>query len=231
MELLDKTILITRAASQSESLREGLVQLGARVVECPAIEISSYQWLLFTSANAVECFMKQVMTIDVEHPIPIAVVGSATAAKLKEWHLNPSLVPGDFHAEGVLAAFPSDLSGVRILFPRAEAAREILPDELRKRGATVDVLPVYRTVKAAGLQDLRRRLATEKIDCAVFTSPSTIRFMAEALEPDFPAILRGVPIAVIGPVSREAAASLGLTVSIEPIQSTVKDRRCYRWQR
>src|SRR5262249_36661622 len=159
MVLSGKTVVITRAASQSADLRSSLEDLGARVIECPTIHIvppttwkpvddairrlNTYNWLLFTSANAVEQFMDRMGS---RRPaVPIAVVGSATGRKLGEWGLKPSLVPEDFRAEGLLAAFPSNLVGTRILFPRAEVARELLPEELRRRGATVDVVTVYRT--------------------------------------------------------------------------------------
>src|SRR5947209_16618304 len=143
MELSGKTVLITRAASQSADLRNRLEDLGARVIECPTIQIvppkswkpvddairrlNTYQWLLFTSANAVEQFMDRM---GARRPaIPIAVVGSATAVKLNEWGLTPSLVSKEFRAEGLLEAFPDNLVGTRVLFPRAEVARELLPDE------------------------------------------------------------------------------------------------------
>src|SRR6185295_1460520 len=216
MALTAKTILITRAASQSAELRSRLEDLGARVIECPTIHIvppkswkpvdeairrlNAYQWLLFTSANAVEQFMDRMG--DRRPAIPIAVVGTATAAKLSEWALTPSLVPKEFRAEGLLAAFPENLVGTRILFPRAEVARELLPDELRRRGATVDVVTVYRTVKAFS-GDLGQILESEHVDCIVFTSPSTI-----------PDNLHNLPtrtaLAVIGPITREAAQLLGL---------------------
>ena len=145
--------------------------------------------------------------------IPIAVVGTATAAKLNEWALTPSLVPQEFRAEGLLEAFPDKLVGVRILFPRAEVARELLPDELRRRGATVDVVTVYRTVKAFS-GNIGEILETERIDCIIFTSPSTI--------PDgLYSLPTGTALAVIGPVTREAAQILGLKPDIVPIESTV----------
>jgi len=227
MELTGKTIVITRAASQSADLRNRLEDLGARVIECPTIQIvppsswkpvdnairrlHTYQWLLFTSANAVEQFMDRMGS---RRPaIPIAVVGSATEAKLGDWGLKASLVPEEFRAEGLLAAFPENLVGTRILFPRAEVAREMLPDELRRRGATVDIAVVYRTVKAfaGSIGDI---LAAEPVDCIVFTSPSTI-----------PESLHGLPsrtaLAVIGPVTKEAAQLLGLKPDIVPVESTV----------
>ena len=227
MALTGKTIVITRAATQAADLRDRLEDLGARVIECPTIQIippkswkpvddairrlSTYQWLLFTSANAVEQFMDRMGQ---RRPsIPIAVVGSATAAKLEEWSLKPSLMPHEFRAEGLLAAFPDNMVGTRILFPRAEVARELLPDELRRRGATVDVVAVYQTVKAfAG--DLGEILETERVDCIIFTSPSTIPENLHALP-------TGTVLAVIGPVTREAAQLLGLKPDIVPVESTV----------
>src|SRR5204863_834022 len=162
MALSGKTIVITRAAAQAADLRTQLEDLGARVIECPTIQIvppkswkpvddairrlHTYQWLLFTSSNAVEQFMDRMG--DRRPVIPIAVVGSATAAKLSEWELKAALIPKEFRAEGLLESFPENLVGTRILFPRAEVARELLPNELRRRGAIVDVVSVYQTVKA-----------------------------------------------------------------------------------
>jgi uroporphyrinogen III methyltransferase / synthase len=227
MPLTGKTILITRAASQSADLRSRLEDLGARVIECPTIHlvppqswkpvddairrINTYQWLLFTSANAIEQFMDRMG--ERRPAIPIAVVGSSTAAKLTEWDLNASLVPKDFRAEGLLEAFPENLVGVRILFPRAEVAREMLPEELRRRGAVVDVVVVYRTVKAIS-GDIGEILETERVDCIVFTSPSTI-------PEDLHMLPSGTALAVIGPVTREAAQLLGLKPDIVPVESTV----------
>ena len=227
MELSGKTVVITRAASQSAELRSRLEELGARVIECPTIQIvppktwkpvddairrlNTYQWLLFTSANAVEQFMDRMGR---RRPaIPIAVVGSTTAAKLGEWGLAPALVPKEFRAEGLLAEFEENLVGTRILFPRAEVARELLPDELRRRGATVDIVPVYRTVKAfaGNIGDI---LASERVDCVVFTSPSTI-------PEGFHSLPSETALAVIGPVTAEAAQLLGLKPDIVPVESTV----------
>jgi uroporphyrinogen III methyltransferase/synthase len=226
MPLAGKTIVITRAASQSGDLRRRLEDLGARVIECPTIQIvppttwrpvddairrlNAYQWLLFTSSNAVEQFMDRMG--DRRPSIPIAVVGTSTASKLEEWGLKASLVPKEFRAEGLLAAFPENLVGVRILFPRAEVARETLPDELRRRGASVDVVTVYRTVRAYS-GDIGEILANEKVDCIVFTSPSTI-------PEDLHQLPTGTALAVIGPVTKEAAQLLGLKVDIVPAEST-----------
>jgi uroporphyrinogen III methyltransferase / synthase len=227
MKLTGKTIVITRAAAQSADLRNRLEDLGARVIECPTIQIvppkswkpvdeairrlNTYQWLLFTSANAVEQFLDRMG--ERRPAVPIAVVGTATAAKMSEWGLTPSLVPKEFRAEGLLEAFPEKLVGVRILFPRAEVAREMLPDELRRRGATVDVVTVYRTVKAFS-GNIGEILENERVDCIIFSSPSTI---PEGLH----SLPTGTALAVIGPVTREAAQLLGLKPDIVPVESTV----------
>jgi uroporphyrinogen-III synthase len=239
MELRGKVILITRAASQSGELRDRLTAIGAQVLECPTIQIvspedwaqidrsisilGSYHWLLLTSANAVEQFMSRLETLGVKCAAQIAVVGSATAASLARWNLQACLIPKDYRAEGVLEAFPSDMKGVRILFPRAASARELLPEELRKRGATVDVLPVYRTVRASGLESTLETLKKHKPDCAVFTSPSTVRFLDEAFDGQLKSVLNGAAIAVIGPVTRDAAESAGLHPTIEPEHATIAD--------
>ena len=227
MALTGKTIVITRAASQSAELRARLEDLGARVIECPTIQIvppkswkpvdeairrlNTYQWLLFTSANAVEQFMDRIG--ERRPSIPMAVVGSATASKLREWELTPALVPKEFRAEGLLEAFSENLVGTRILFPRAEVARELLPEELRRRGATVDIVTVYRTVKAFS-GNIGEILEAERIDCIIFTSPSTI-------PDDLHMLPTGTALAVIGPVTREAAQLLGLKPDIVPVESTV----------
>jgi uroporphyrinogen-III synthase len=236
--LRGKTVLITQATAQSGELKDRLTQLGARVVECPAIElepveswhavddaiarIRSYHWLLFTSANAVDYFMQRIGADHEIGEVPIAVIGTATGKKLSEWKLAPALMPKRFHAEGLLEAFPKDLLGVRILFPRAETAREILPEELRRRGAIVDVLPVYRTKKAA-TEPADQILAREKIHCVVFTSPSAIRYLAESLDESLDTALEGMAIAVIGPITAQACEAFHLHVAIQPQTATITD--------
>lgn len=239
--LQGKTILTTRAAAQSGELTEYLTRLGARVLECRAIELepvenfaavddaisrlSTYDWLIFTSANAVSYFMKRLVEGKRELPqTPIAVVGTATAERLKQWKLSPSLMPERFNAEGLLESFPRDLHGVRILFPRAAVAREILPEELRRRGAIVDVLPVYRTKKTPdGSLDISRIFRTEPVDCVVFTSSSAVHAIAESLGDQLQPALQNVPIAAIGPVTASSCEALGLHVAIQPSRATIPD--------
>jgi uroporphyrinogen-III synthase len=233
--LQGKTVLTTRPAAHGGGLRGRLEALGARVVECPAIAfaptddwtpvdraidaIDSYRWLIFTSANAVGAFFSRLRERAAAWSTPIAVVGPATAESLARWNRTAALVPEDFHAEGLLAALPEDLDGTRILFPRAETARETLPEELRRRGAVVDVVTVYRTIKDPAVDGVRGVLARERIDCVAFTSSSTVRFFCEGLE-DGLQPLEGIAVAVIGPVTRRTAEAVGMRVAIEPSEAT-----------
>src|SRR5436190_9814649 len=125
MELTGRTILITRAAAQSADLRTRLENLGARVIECPTIQIvppktwkpvddairkvSTYDWLLFTSANAVDQFMKR--KADRPCQVRIVVVGSATVDIVIEWWFKPSFIPKEFRAECLLEVFPEKMVG------------------------------------------------------------------------------------------------------------------------
>jgi uroporphyrinogen III methyltransferase/synthase len=231
MGLTGKTIVITRAAAQAADLRQALESRGARVLECPMIQIvppgdwtpvdeairrlDTYHWLLFTSTNAVDQFFERMERDGVKCKAPIAVVGAATEARLAKWNLRAEMVPPDFRAEGLLEAFPERLDGIRILFPRAEEGRDVLPDELRRRGAVVDLVTVYRTIKA-GAEPMKTILASDTVDCVVFTSPS-------AINPELASALKGAAIAVIGKVTRDAAEAAGLRPSIEPGRATVQD--------
>ena len=240
MALNGKTIVTTRGADQSGELRAQLEGLGGRVIECPMIEIipiedwtavdatahqiETYDWVLFTSANAVDAFMNRVELAGVRCAVPIAAVGAATDSRLRARNLKASLIPADYRAEGLLESFSKNLMGIRILFPRAETARELLPRELRNRGAQVDIITVYRTVKSAATAgSIRNIFAHEKVDCIVFTSSSTVRYLAETVEGDLATILKDTAVAVIGPVTRQTAKACGLRPEIEPSRSTIPD--------
>jgi uroporphyrinogen-III synthase len=241
MERRGKTIAITRPLAQSESLRSGLELHGFEVVECPAIEIVStedwtaldaaidslatFDWLLLTSANASDIFFRRLSQRNAQCQIPIVAVGEATAEHAAQWGPHDVLRPADeFRAEGLLKVFPADLRGKRVLFPRAEAARETLPRELRRRGADVEMVPVYSTRKCEpGIALLRDRLESHAIDCVVFTSPSAVRFVALEFGARLEPLLAGVSIASIGPIVREAIQQSGLAVDIEPPRAKVAD--------
>jgi uroporphyrinogen III methyltransferase/synthase len=238
MALEGRTILSTRARGQGADLRERLEALGARVLEIPTIEIvppkswapvddaigrlTDFDWIIFTSANAVEGFLSRSGPLEGSR---IAAVGSQTARHLTERGAEPDLVPRDFRAEGLLEAFDDDLGGTRILIPRAEIAPEHLHRQLRERGADVEIVTVYRTQRPSGSEfELRRVLRDEEVDCITLTSGSTAGNLVEILgKSNIKRYLTGIALAVIGPVTRESATAVGLHVDIEAGQSTIPD--------
>jgi uroporphyrinogen III methyltransferase/synthase len=186
--------------------------------------LHTYQWILFTSTNAVDAFMRRVELAETSCDIPVAAVGSATEARLRHWDIRATIVPGEFRAEGLLEALPRDLANIRILFPRAEQARELLPHELRRRGAVVDIVTVYRTEKStATAASIRSIFATHRVNCIVFTSSSTVRHMAQTLGGDLPSVLANTSVAVMGPITANTAREAGLNPDIVPVRSTIAD--------
>ena len=222
--LAARRIVVTRARDQAASFSDQLRRLGAEVVELPAIELvpvdfpaadlSAYQWLVFTSANAVRFFFGPQgcpPVLDAR----ICVVGPATAEALGEFGLRAQLVAEEHVAEGIVEAFrQTDLEGVNILLPCAASARDVLPRELAARGARVVVLPVYRNVVPEGLADAAQALfsGADKPAWITFMSPSAVKNVLAAAGGD---ALQGVRIASIGPVTSDAARRHGLDVTVE----------------
>lgn len=239
------TVLVTRAPHQAAALAGPLKALGAEVLVAPMIDtidpadwapadaalraLASYDWVVLTSTNAVDRFLARLERLGTQRAaldgVRIAAVGAATAERLAESGITPDLVPADFRAEGLIESFErlGVAPGTRFLLPRAEKAREILPEALRARGATVDVAVIYRTVPAALDPSIVERLRAGEVDVITFTSPSTVRHfiswvMAAGLDPAL--VLATSAAASIGPVTSEALRSRGLAVPIEAAVST-----------
>jgi uroporphyrinogen III methyltransferase/synthase len=227
-------VVVTRAREQASELRVRLEELGAEVLELPAIEIapieftvpdlSAYEWLVFTSANGVRAFFDDGLTaagLDSRAlaGVKVAVIGPGTARELATHGLRPDLIPERFVAESLLDAFPApSTDGARVLLARAETARDVLPDGLAQRGYAVDVLPVYRTVPATPDPTLLARITDGRFDAVTFTSSSTVdNFCAQvATLPDpFPLVVS------IGPVTSSTAVARGLRVDAEADEHTI----------
>ena len=238
LPLFGQRVVITRARKQASRLAARLRSLGAEVIEFPTIEVQrlddysaldaaiarlpSYDWLVFTSVNGVEFFLNRLDASDVDWRdlhARICAIGPATRQAVEELHLKVDVVPAEYVAESLLAAFePFDMEGKRVIIPRAAVAREILPDELRRRGAKVDVLPAYRTVVP---EDARARAAevfTHKPDWVLFTSSSTVKNLVEAAGRE---ALEGVSVASIGPVTSATARELDIDVIAEAKPYTI----------
>lgn len=242
--LFGKRILVTRTREQAGRFAELLEGQGAEVLEAPLIEIvppknwepldqaierlDTYQWVIFTSANGVDAFFRRLRELRQDarrlSAAKICAIGSATADALERYTVIPDVIPTEFRAEGIIDALKSyDLQGVRILLPRAEVARDLLPRDLEQRGATVDVVPVYRTVKSDTAGEMLTRLLQDRtIDIVTFTSSSTVTNFVEALaQEDLKALCDGVRVACIGPITQETAERFGLPIDIVPERYTI----------
>lgn len=244
--LFGKRILVTRAKEQAGAFSDMLAELGGQAIEVPTIKIADpnsfdnidyalgrlkggpgYDWIIFTSANGVRYFVKRMKALNKDIRIlagvKVAVIGPATAKAIKKLLINIDVTPKEFVAEGLIEEFKRiGVAGSSILIPRAEVARDVLPDTLRGMGAEVDVAEVYQTVlnEPAALR-IKNMLVEKNIDVATFTSPSTVNNLAKLIGPELKELMRDVAVAVIGPVTAEAVEKLGLKVDIIAEEYTV----------
>jgi uroporphyrinogen III methyltransferase/synthase len=242
--LSGKRILITRPSHQAEEFRRHLMALGAEVITFPTIEIrdpsswerldhairniEGYQWLVFTSVNGVEKFFLRYRQLahDVRDlkGLRIAAIGSATEKSLVARGLKVEILPDEFKAERLLESLKGKvLKGSRILIPRAKVAREILPIELQKQGAHVDVVEAYETTAPReGKERLQLILEERPLDMVVFTSSSTVTNLVEMAKPGMlSGTLKNTAIAAIGPITKETAEGCGLEVQVQPRHYTI----------
>ena len=243
--LFGKRVLMTRAKEQADELATRLAGYGAEPVAGPTIcivppldwkpvdqalaEIGTYDWIIFTSVNGVDRFMTHLRSKGFDARClggrRLCCIGPRTAQELERFGLRADLIPAEYQAEGVLAALTQEeIRTSRILIPRAEVAREILPNELRARGAHVDVVSVYRTLTPdLNAEGWWQELRDHRLDVITFTSSSTVRnFVAmlggrEVVRP----LLQSVTIACIGPITATTAKEFGLTVSVMPSENTI----------
>ena len=232
-----RRILITRGRHQVDPFRRELVDLGASVVEIPTIQIQampvddrvrnviahldSTALVIFASANAVNIFFQMLLASGHDaralHRSKLCAIGQETAESLETHGLRPELVTSEYTAEGLAKALEGwEMAGMRVVVPRAEVARDALPSLLAKRGAKVEILPVYRAMcppEASGA--LLRLFNGEGVDVITFTSSSTVYNFVRAFPEDrLPAILGEAEVACMGPVTADTARKLGLEVSI-----------------
>ena len=242
--LSGKRILITRPSHQAEEFRRKLAALGAEVIAFPAIEIrdpaswealdhairtiEAYQWLVFTSVNGVEKFFSRYRQLGRDlrdlKGIRIAAIGSATEKAVVERGLKVEILPDEFKAEGLLQSLKGKvLKGSRILIPRAKVARDLLPVELERQGAQVEVVEAYETTPPReGRERLELILDERPLDMIVFTSSSTVTNMVEMVKPGaLQETLKHSAIAAIGPITKQTAESQGLEVQVQPSQYTI----------
>jgi uroporphyrinogen-III synthase len=247
--LRGRCIILTRPLAQTGDFEARVRALGGEPVLAPAIAIAApdswtiadaalrrvgtYDWIVFTSANAVRALVERADSIGVARDDlrsrQLAVVGSATAAvvsaALRQSDFSPTVSTGETLAEQLVG-----IENARVLLPRGDLASDELPTVLRARGAFVDEIVVYRTEPGAGIAEIVAGVRASAVDALLFASASAVRFVADALVADMAS--RGLwlqtwPVAVcLGPVTADAARQSGfrsVVVADETTQNELID--------
>ena len=243
--LFGKRIVVTRSRDQASDLVRQLSELGADVLEIPTIRtappanlaplreavdgMGEYDWVLFTSPNAVDAFFKAFFE---KHKdlrefggAKIAVVGEATAQKVADYHLEVDFLPKEFTNEGLLNEFRKevDCENLHFLLPRADLADEKLARDLEDLGGIVDDIVAYATVpETEDRTGHRARLLVDGADLITFTSSSTVTNFFNLV--DVPALREKFPnlkFASIGPVTSKTLVERGLAVAVEAEVHTI----------
>lgn len=237
-------VLVGRARHQASALVARLEALGADVIEIPFIEIrppwsyapldsalrniADYEWLVLTSVNGVDALsarMKkaQVSSQQLAH-LKIAAIGPATQRAIQKLSLEVSVVPHKYIAEAVVEALREKVKGQRVLLARAKVARDVIPRELQKVGATVDVVEAYETMLP---EESKKQLSTligeprNRPHVITFTSSSTVRNFVALLGKHSDFIPHGIQFASIGPVTSSTLREFGLPVDVEAEEYTI----------
>ena len=236
--LLGKSVVVTRAREQASELTAGLANLGAEVIECPAIKIlpapdaapanaalqglREYDWLIFTSVNGVKSFREMMRTKGLDARalagLKVAAIGPATAGELSAFGITADFVPSSYVAEETARGLISlGMDGRRVLLPRALKARDALPDALRRAGAVVDIVPIYETAPATSrCGAVRERLSEGRLNCVTFGSSSTVDNFFALFTPELFRDHPEVRFACIGPITARTLANYGFKADIQP---------------
>jgi uroporphyrinogen-III synthase len=244
LSLAGRTIVVTRARQQASRLSMELEALGARVIELPTIEIvppdsyepldaalrdlRQYQRLIVTSANTSRVLAERLTMLGIEvsafSGLQVVAVGSATAAALRDAGLRVDLVPPKYVAESVVDVLRDRAAGTRVLLARAAVARDVIPEELRRLGAEVDVVEAYRTVVPEESAGLVREVFGSSLlpDAVTFTSSSTVTNFAHLLRvAGLDSMPDGVRALSIGPITSATLREQGWEPTIEADQHDV----------
>lgn len=231
--LFGKQVLVTRAKAQASELCQLLSERSAIPIELPSLLIepvfdqldaairglSGYNWIIFTSVNAVEIFFQRLYHLGLDARkmghLNIGAIGQATAASLEKRGILADCIPQRFTSRGLLTQLKHyNLVGSKILLPRADIAGKELSQDLTKMGAEVKEIAVYRTMtNKKGVGAAKQALKNSQIDIVTFTSSSTVKNLLSILGRDRKSLDKAL-IACIGPVTATAATRAGLKVDI-----------------
>jgi uroporphyrinogen-III synthase len=234
-----KRILLTSGEAEG-TLAAGLHGRGATVSVVPMIRIEmleesevvrqlgrpsarSFDWVVFTSKNAVDAFFRATVGTQIVSGARVAAVGPSTAETLRKHGIEVDLRPKSFSGIALVDEFSGiDLEGKQVLFPHGNLALRTVPDGLAERGAKVEAVEVYRSVPATSLpSEIVSDITSGRFDLVVFQSPSALTALIGALREERDR-LTGVAIACIGPTTARAARDAGLNVAVEPRESTTQ---------
>ena len=238
-------ILTTRASKQAGGLVHPLHELGAEVIEIPTIEIrpprsykaldsalekiDDYDWLVLTSVNGVEALFTRLKKLRISpsnlNHLQIAAIGPATQREIEKQGFKVAVMPEKYVAESVVDALKGETEGKRVLLVRAKVARDVLPNELRKAGAKVDVVEAYETHVPAGAKTKLNKLFANRSarpDVVTFTSSSTATNFLDLLDKEHYHTLREIWLASIGPVTSATLRNAGFKPNIEAVDYTME---------
>jgi uroporphyrinogen III methyltransferase/synthase len=245
--LSGRRVIVTRPKEDAADLSDRLSAAGAEAIEAPMTRIlppenwtmldnvveriDTFGWIVFTSVNSVDHFMQRLYRagdVRLLKTARVCAVGPSTRDRLLRYGLKSDLVPDDFRANGVVAALAkaTPLSGLRVLVPCADVGREQLVEALGDAGAEVTGVVAYRTLppdpEPDPDPDVYRMLLDHQIDAITFTSAASIRNFAQTYGQEQAVdLLQQTVVAVCGPVTAEAAARLGIAVTVMPEEYTV----------
>lgn len=226
--LFGRRVVVTRAREQASSLHARLVALGAEVIELPSIDfepieftmpdLADYEWLIFTSANGVDHFWDRGLReagLDSRALAgrKIVAIGPGTERALASRGVVPDLIPPRFIAEALLEVFPEPSNAnEKVLVVRPEVARDALPEGLRERGYTVEILATYRTIRATPAPSDLERVRNGDVDVVTFTSSSTVSNFIDLVGPFSGPTPK---VASIGPMTTSTVVEQGLQIDVE----------------
>jgi uroporphyrinogen III methyltransferase/synthase len=238
--LSGRRVVVTRASAQAGGLHAALSELGANVIELPALRITpldraplaaalasitAYDWIVFTSQNAVAMFWAALRESGKDARAlggrRIACVGRSTSDALLAHGIAADVVPQRFVAEAVLDAMRvrEDVASSRVLYVAAEGARDVLPAGLRTLGCTVEIVAAYRTVpENNGAEALRGALEHDEVDVVTFASASAVRGYIDAVGD---VLARKAPAVSIGPVTSDAIRAAGIRLAAEATEASI----------
>ncbi|HIE30212.1 TPA: uroporphyrinogen-III C-methyltransferase [Candidatus Poribacteria bacterium] len=242
--LFGKRIIVTRATRRASALADKISALGGEAWEFPTIEIvpplsfaqmdeainciETYQWIIFTSVNGVQSFFDRLKYLrrDVRDlkGIKLCAIGPRTQAEIERFGLIVDSVPKEYRAEAIVEGLSDKIaSGERILLPRAETARQLLPQALSEKGVVVDEVTAYRTIQGEGnVQWVTELLQSKRAHAVTFTSSSTVTNFVNMLNADnLSELLQDVVVASIGPITSQTTQELGIHVDVEAKEYTI----------